>query len=261
VAPERQSLTNPIEPRVKAASDLPTSERIAQGLPAMYRQSPVPRLLVVDDEPSISSFLRMGLARSGFDVTVASDGDEALAAVDREPFDLIVLDLMLPGIDGVSVCRRLRCNAELMILMLTAADSVPQRVAGLEAGADDYLVKPFDFEELLARLRALLRRRLPAARSPELRAGPFVLDDGAAVVTRDGVAVELSRREYDLFKLFLLHPRQVLTRDVILDQVWGYGFYGDANIVDVYVRYLRNKLDPDRRFIQTVRGLGYRLVP
>lgn len=224
----------------------------------MYRKGPSARVLVVDDEPSITSFLRMGLAHSGFEVTVTSDGNEALAAVGAEHFDLVVLDLMLPGIDGVSLCRRLRRDGELMILMLTAADSVRQRVAGLEAGADDYLVKPFDFEELVARLRALLRRRLPA-RTTELHAGPFALDDESAVVTNDGVEVDLSRREYDLFKLFLLHPRQVLTRDVILDQVWGYGFYGDANVVDVYVRYLRNKLDPDRRYIQTVRGLGYRL--
>lgn len=225
----------------------------------MYRHGPPARVLVVDDEASITSFLRMGLARSGYEVTVASDGNEALAAAGREHFDLVVLDVMLPGIDGVSVCRRLRGNAELMILMLTAADAVAQRVAGLEAGADDYMVKPFDFEELLARLRALLRRRLPD-QPGELHLGPFSLDDRAALVTKDGVAVELSRREYDLFKLFLLRSRQVLTRDVILDQVWGYGFYGDANVVDVYVRYLRNKLDPDHRFIQTVRGLGYRLV-
>jgi DNA-binding response OmpR family regulator len=241
-----------------STSDRPTSERIAEALPALYREGRPARILVVDDEPSITSFLRMGLSRSGFEVTVASDGNEALAAVDREQFDLVVLDVMLPGVDGISVCRRLRRNATLMILMLTAADAVAQRVAGLEAGADDYLVKPFDFEELLARLRALLRRRLPV-RPAELRLGPFILDDQAVVVTKDGVEVPLSRREYDLFKLFLLHPRQVLTRDVILDQVWGYGFYGDANVVDVYVRYLRNKLDPDRRFIQTVRGLGYRL--
>lgn len=239
-------------------SDRPTSERIAEALPAMHRDGAPARILVVDDEPSITSFLRMGLSRSGFEVAVASDGNEALAAVDREQFDLVVLDVMLPGVDGVSVCRRLRRDATLMILMLTAADAVAERVAGLEAGADDYLVKPFDFEELLARLRALLRRRLPV-QPAELRLGPFVLDDQAVVVTKDGAEVQLSRREYDLFKLFLLHPRQVLTRDVILDQVWGYGFYGDANVVDVYVRYLRNKLDPDRRFIQTVRGLGYRL--
>ncbi len=237
----------------------PTSQRIADELPGLHRSEPAPRVLVVDDEPAITSFLRMGLNRFGYEVTVAGGGTEALAAVDREHVDLVVLDVMLPGIDGIEVCKRLRGDRDLLILMLTAADAVSQRVAGLEAGADDYLVKPFDFEELLARVRALLRRRLPQ-QATLLSAGPYVLDDLAAVVTKDGVAVELSRREYDLFKLFLLHPRQVLTRDVILDQVWGRSFYGDANVVDVYVRYLRNKLDLERVYLKTVRGLGYRLA-
>lgn len=237
----------------------PTSARIAEDLPALYQPDRPPKVLVVDDEPAITSFLRMGLGRVGFEVTVAADGAGALASVDRERFDVVVLDLMLPGINGMEVCRRLRGDRELLILMLTAADAVGDRVAGLESGADDYLVKPFDFEELVARIRALLRRRLPEQASL-LCAGPYTLDDRAATVTKNDEVVELSRREYDLFKLFLRHPRQVLTRDVILDQVWGHAFYGDANVVDVYIRYLRNKLDPERRYIQTVRGLGYRLV-
>jgi two-component system response regulator MprA len=244
---------------VTRPQDRPTARRIADELPDLYRPGPRPRVLVVDDEPAISSFLRMGLARFGYDVTVAATGPDTLALIDSDRFDLVVLDVMLPGMDGVEVCRRLRGDPELLILMLTARDAVAERVAGLEAGADDYLVKPFDFEELLARVRALLRRRRPD-QSSMYSAGPFVLDDRAALVTKDGVAVELSRREYDLFKLFLSRPRQVLTRDVILDQVWGHFFYGDPNVVDVYVRYLRTKLDPERRFIQTVRGLGYRLV-
>ena len=236
----------------------PTSERIATGLPGLHRPEPPPRLLVVDDEPSITSFLRMGLLHAGYEVVVAADGPAALAAAGEQRFDLAVLDVMLPGTDGVEVCRRLRGDPDLCILMLTAADAVAQRVAGLEAGADDYLVKPFDFEELVARVRALLRRRR-RGQATVLAAGPFALDDGAARVTVDGEEVALSRREYDLLKLFLRNPGQVLTRDVILDQVWGYGFYGDAKVVDVYVRYLRNKLDPERHHLQTVRGLGYRL--
>jgi len=202
----------------------PTSQRIADDLPGLHRPGLRPRVLVVDDEASITSFLRMGLTRSGFDVTVAADGAEALSCVDRDHFEVVVLDLMLPGIDGMQVCHRMRGDRDLLILMLTAADAVAQRVAGLEAGADDYLIKPFDFEELVARIRALLRRRLPDQASL-LSAGPFSLDDHAAVITKDGSPVELSRREYDLFKLFLRHPRQVLTRDIILDQVWGHGFY------------------------------------
>jgi len=244
--------TQGIDPRA-------TAERLADSLPGLYRAHPVPRVLVVDDEPAIASFLRMGLTHAGYEVALAADGVEALAWVGRERFDLVVLDVMLPGIDGVEVCRRLRGDRDLLILMLTAADAVSDRIVGLESGADDYMIKPFDFEELVARIRALLRRRLPEQVSL-LSAGPFVLDDEAVTVAKNGVPVELSRREYDLFKLFLRHPRQVLTRDVILDQVWGHGFYGDANVVDVYVRYLRNKLDPERSYIQTVRGLGYRLV-
>ncbi len=237
----------------------PTGERLSDGLPGLHRPPRRPSILVVDDEPAITSFLRMGLSRSGYDVTVAGDGPQALAAADGTHLDLVVLDLMLPGMDGVEVCQRLGGNPELLILMLTAADAVTERIRGLDAGADDYLVKPFDFEELLARVRALLRRRLPEQQTI-LAAGPYVLDDGAATVTRDGELVELTRKEYDLFKLFLRHPRQVLTRDVIVDQVWGHTFYGDPNVVDVYIRYLRNKLDPERHYLQTVRGLGYRLM-
>jgi two-component system response regulator MprA len=237
----------------------PTSERLGERLPGLHRPVRPPSILVVDDEPSITSFLRMGLTRAGYEVSVAADGPEALAICDNGHVDLVVLDLMLPGMGGVEVCQRLRGDPDLLVLMLTAADAVDRRIEGLNAGADDYLVKPFDFEELLARVRALLRRRLPA-QQPLLSAGPYVLDDAAMTVTNDGEPVQLTRREYDLFKLFLRHPRQVLTRDVIVDQVWGHMFYGDPNVVDVYVRYLRNKLDPDRRHLQTVRGLGYRLM-
>ena len=237
----------------------PTGERLGERMPGLYRPVRSPSILVVDDEAAITSFLRMGLAQAGYEVSVAADGPEALAVCDGGHVDLVVLDLMLPGMDGVEVCQRLRGNPDLLVLMLTAADAVDQRIRGLDAGADDYLVKPFDFEELLARIRALLRRRLPEHQQL-LSAGPYVLDDVAMTVTRDGAPVDLTRREYDLFKLFLRHPRQVLTRDVIVDQVWGHMFYGDANVVDVYVRYLRNKLDPDRRHLQTVRGLGYRLM-
>ena len=238
---------------------LPTGQRLGERMPGLYRPVRSPSILVVDDEAAITSFLRMGLARAGYEVTVAADGPQALAVCDSGHIDLVVLDLMLPGMDGVEVCQRLRGNPDLLVLMLTAADAVEQRIRGLNAGADDYLVKPFDFEELLARIRALLRRRLPEQQLL-LSAGPYVLDDTAMTVTNDGEPVELTRREYDLFKLFLRHPRQVLTRDVIVDQVWGHMFYGDANVVDVYVRYLRRKLDPDRRYLQTVRGLGYRLM-
>ncbi len=176
-------------------------------MPGLHQPVRSPSILVVDDEAAITSFLRMGLARAGYEVTVAADGPQALAVCDSGHVDLVVLDLMLPGMDGVEVCQRLRGNPDLLVLMLTAADAVTQRIRGLDAGADDYLVKPFDFEELLARIRALLRRRLPEQQLL-LSAGPYVLDDTAMTVTNDGEPVELTRREYDLFKLFLRHPRQ-----------------------------------------------------
>lgn len=244
---------------VTGEAQRPTGERLSERLPGLHRPMHSPSILVVDDEPSITSFLRMGLARAGYEVRTAASGPEALSVCDSSHVDLVVLDVMLPGMGGVEVCQRLRGDPDLLVLMLTAADAVEQRIAGLNAGADDYLVKPFDFEELLARVRALLRRRLPEQQRL-LSAGPYVLDDTAMIVTHEGQPVELTQREYDLFKLFMRHPRQVLTRDVIVDQVWGYMFHGDPNVVDVYVRYLRNKLDPNRHHLQTVRGLGYRLV-
>ncbi len=237
----------------------PTAEVLAADAPDVHRRGPAPRILVVDDETSIASFLRMGLAREGYGVTVATDGPAALICAAEAAFDLAILDVMLPGITGVEVCRRLRGDPNLMILMLTARDTIADRVTGLDAGADDYIVKPFDFEELLAHVRALLRRRFPAQDTTH-SAGPFCVDDATRIATVNGIAVDLAPREYDLLKTFLVNPRQVLTRDVILNHVWGPSYFGGASVVDVYVGYLRRKLDPEHRYIQTVRGLGYRLV-
>jgi two-component system response regulator MprA len=216
------------------------------------------RILVVEDEPQIANFLRVGLGYEGFSVAVAVDGYEALAELKNFKPQLVILDLMLPGIDGMELARRMRGDSGLMIIMLTARDQVEDRIAGLRAGADDYLVKPFDFEELVARIHAVTRRRL----SPEagiLTAGPITLDQERHVVTLGGSEVELTVKEYDLLFLFLRHAGRVLSRRFILDQVWGHEFY-DENNVEVYVRYLRRKLDdPDHQLIETVRGVGYRL--
>jgi two-component system response regulator MprA len=216
------------------------------------------RILVVEDEPQIANFLRVGLGYEGFSVAVAEDGYEALAELKRFKPQLVILDLMLPGIDGMELAKRMREDSGLMIIMLTARDEVEDRIAGLRAGADDYLVKPFDFEELVARIHAVARRRL----FPEagiLKAGPITLDQERHLVTRDGSAVELTVKEYDLLFLFLRHVGRVLSRRFILDQVWGHEFY-DENNVEVYVRYLRRKLgDPEHHLIETVRGVGYRL--
>jgi two-component system response regulator MprA len=216
------------------------------------------RILVVEDEPQIANFLRVGLGYEGFSVAVAEDGYEALAELKNFKPQLVILDLMLPGIDGMELARRMRGDSGLMIIMLTARDQVEDRIAGLRAGADDYLVKPFDFEELVARIHAVTRRRL----SPQagiLTAGPVTLDQERHVVTLGGSEVELTVKEYDLLFLFLRHAGRVLSRRFILDQVWGHEFY-DENNVEVYVRYLRRKLDdPDHQLIETVRGVGYRL--
>ena len=217
------------------------------------------RILVIDDDPKIRSVVRRGLVYEGFRVTEAGSGEEGLdKARDRTP-DLVVLDVMLPGIDGLEVCRRLReAGDEVSILMLTARDEVKDRVEGLETGADDYLVKPFSFEELLARVRALLRRR-PTQSGEMLRFGDLDLDVDAHEASRAGRPIPLTTTEFNLLLLLMHHPRKVLTRDVIMDRVWSYDFGGESNVLEVYVRYLRNKLEAggEPRLIHTVRGSGY----
>jgi DNA-binding response OmpR family regulator len=216
------------------------------------------RILVVEDEPQISNFLRVGLGYEGFSVAVAEDGHEALAELKRFKPQLVILDLMLPGIGGMELAERMRVDPELMIIMLTARDQVEERIAGLNAGADDYLVKPFDFEELVARIHAVTRRR-GAPEAAVLKVGRLILDRESRVVTMNGEAVDLTAKEFELLLLFMAHPGKALSRRFILDQVWGHEFY-DENNVEVYVRYLRLKLgDAEHELIETVRGVGYRL--
>ncbi len=216
-------------------------------------------ILVVDDDPRITDLLRRVLAYEGYSVAVAATGDTALMrTLERAP-DLILLDVMLPGIDGLEVAKRLRAAGDTVpILMLTARDSIKDRVKGLETGADDYLVKPFANEELLARVKAMLRRR-SAEHSEVLRYADVELDIGTRVAHRKGREIELSPTEYELLALFLRRPRQVLTRDIILDRVWGMDFEGSSNVMEVYVGYLRSKLEAngEPRLIHTVRGVGY----
>jgi two-component system, OmpR family, response regulator MprA len=216
------------------------------------------RILVIEDEPQIADLLRRGLIYEGYAAEVAPDGETGLAVARERPPDVVLLDLMLPGIDGLTVCRRLRAAGDTPILILTAKDAVPDRVAGLDAGADDYLVKPFSFDELLARVRALLRRRRDGARET-LHFGDLVLEPASRQVRRGNRRVELTAREFDLLALFLQNPRQVITRDTIYDRIWGYDFGSESNIIEVYIRNLRNKLEADggSRLIQTVRGVGY----
>jgi DNA-binding response OmpR family regulator len=221
-------------------------------------ETPV-RILVVDDEPNIVNLLRIGLKYEGFSVEVAQDGVEALHQAATFKPHLVVLDLSLPGMDGLEVAERLQADPDLLIVMLTARDQVPDRILGLQTGADDYVVKPFDYDELLARIRAVARRRMPAQREI-LRFGAITLDHTRRVVTVDGEVISLTLREYDLLRLFMLNPRVVLSRQVVLDRIWGYDFFGDDNNVEVYVGYLRRKLGEARHLIETVRGVGYRLA-
>ncbi len=221
--------------------------------------SEVPRILVVDDDPKIRTVLRRGLAYEGYRVVEAGTGEEGLEKAREHLPNLVVLDVMLPGIDGLEVCRRLRASGdELAILMLTARDEVRDRVVGLETGADDYLVKPFSFEELLARVHALLRRRAAPA-GEVLRFADLELDVDAREARRGGRVIELTTTEFNLLLLFMRHPRKVLTRDVIMEHVWSYDFEGESNVLEVYVRYLRSKLEvgDSTRLIHTVRGAGY----
>jgi two-component system response regulator MprA len=225
-------------------------------------------ILLVEDEPSISGFVRRGLIFEGFEVDVAPNGRIALDMIrNREP-DLLILDLMLPEVNGLEVTRRLRSaeesssNQRLPILMLTARDTVADRVTGLDAGADDYLVKPFDFDELLARVRALLRRVTPVAdvvTGEILEYANVRLDTGSRVIHRGEREIELTPREFDLLALFLRHPNQVLTRSTLMQRVWGDDFFGESNVLEVVIGNVRRALEDhgESRLIQTVRGIGY----
>ena len=218
-------------------------------------------MLVVDDDPNMVSMLRRTLGFEGYRVSTAEDGESALRTAERERPDVVVLDVMLPGIDGLDVCRRLRSRHDVPILLLTARGSVPDRVAGLDAGADDYLPKPFAVDELLARVRALLRRSGPE-QAEILEFADLRLVPATREVFRSGRKVELTAREFDLLELLLRHPRQVLTRQVIFQQVWGYEFLGSSsNSIDVHIKGLRDKLEAEgeARLIHTIRRVGYSL--
>jgi len=220
------------------------------------------RVLVVDDEPAVRAAVTRALTLDGYEVVAAEDGPGALGAVRRERPELVVLDVLMPELDGIAVCRRLRGDGDRTpILMLTARDAVSDRVAGLDAGADDYLVKPFALEELLARVRALLRRTVNGDPHGALRFADLSLDPSTREVRRGERLVELTRTEFLLLELFLLNPRQVLPRSLIFDRVWGYDFGPTSNSLEVYVGYLRRKLEGggEPRLIQTVRGVGYAL--
>ena len=218
-------------------------------------------ILIVDDDNRVTNALRRTLAYEGYQVSITANGEGALSIVRTRPPDLVILDLMLPGIDGLEVCRRLRSAGDgIAILMLTARDAIADRVAGLEIGADDYLVKPFALEELLARVKALLRRRNP----PDITFEVLVfedleLDTATRQAKRGNHLIDLSTTEYELLAMFMRNPRIVLTRSVLMDRIWGSDFEGGPNVLEVYIGHLRSKLEQqsEKRLIQTVRGAGY----
>jgi DNA-binding response OmpR family regulator len=217
------------------------------------------RILIVEDEVKLARFIELELLSEGYEITVAYDGMSGLALLRESPPDLAILDWMLPGLSGLEICRRLRATGNsLPVILLTARDEISDRVAGLDAGADDYVVKPFSIEELLARIRAHLRRK-PENNADFLQFEDLSLHLRTREVYRGQRAIELTVKEFDLLEYLLSHPRQVLTREQILERVWGYDFLGDSNIIEVYIRYLRLKIEGmgEKRLIHTVRSVGY----
>jgi two-component system, OmpR family, response regulator TrcR len=235
-------------------------------LPRIYRADGSPiRVLLVDDEPALTNLVRMALHYEGWAVDIAHNGREAMAKFDRVSPDVLVLDIMLPDVDGLRILERIRqSDGYTPTLFLTARDSVMDRVTGLTAGADDYMTKPFSLEELVARLRGLLRRssQQPAPAAESLKIGDLRVDTASREVTRDGTAISLSSTEFELLRFLVRNPRRALSRAEILDRVWNYDFAGRTSIVDLYISYLRKKIDSGRDpMIHTVRGVGYMLRP
>ncbi len=216
------------------------------------------KILLVEDEPNIARFVELELTHEGYEVVKAEDGREGLRLAEAGGFDLVLLDIMLPGLNGLEVLRRLRKSSQLPVIMLTARDAVMDKVTGLDMGADDYITKPFSIEELLARIRTALRKTVKQE-SKQLSYGPLVMDVLRYTVTIEEQPVDLTGREFSLLQALLENQGIVMTREVLMDQVWGYDFVGETNLVDVYIRYLRAKIaeKTDRKLIQTIRGVGY----
>ncbi|KJU72150.1 response regulator transcription factor [Clostridium baratii] len=216
-------------------------------------------VLIVEDEENMVSFIKMELEYEGYNVDVANDGRKAVSLALEKDYDVILLDLMLPGINGIEVCRRIRKEKETPIIMLTARDSVMDKVTGLKSGADDYLAKPFAIEELIARMEVIFRRNKKEKINSELKFKDIILDIEGRTVRRNNEVIELTNTEFQLLLMFMKNINRALTRDIIMENIWGYNSEAETNVVDVYVRYIRNKLDKNdkEKYIQTIRGVGY----
>ena len=215
------------------------------------------KILLIEDEPQIARFVQLELTHEGYDVSIAHDGRDGLEVFKAHPFDLVLLDIMLPSLNGIEVLRRIRQQSSIPVIMLTARDSVMDKVSGLDSGADDYITKPFSIEELLARIRSMLRKQV--IQNSTLTFKSLVLDVNQYVCHVNNSPVELTKKEFDLLHMLLKNKNQVLSREILLEKIWGYEFDGSTNAIDVYVRYLRAKIeDPfNEKFIHTVRGVGY----
>lgn len=217
------------------------------------------KILLVEDEKQMSMFIDMELTHEGYKVDAAYEGREALNKVKEIDYDLILLDIMIPNLNGIEVCRRIRQFSKVPIIMLTAKSDIPDKVLGLDVGANDYLTKPFAIEELLARIRVYERNNVSNNNSDVFKVKDIVMDDKTHEVKRDDMEIELTKKEYDLLKMLLVNKNVVLTREKMIEEVWGYDYMGDTNVVDVFIRYLRSKIDDgfDDKLITTIRGVGY----
>ena len=217
------------------------------------------KILLVEDEKLMSMFVEMELNHEGYKVDVAYDGCEALKISQRNDYDLVLLDVMIPGISGIEVCKEIRQSSQVPIIMLTAKSDISDKVLGLDVGANDYLTKPFAIEELLARIRVYQRNKFISNNTNQIKVKDVIMDNKAHKVTRSGTEIELTKKEYDLLEILLINKNVVLTRAQLIENVWGYDYMGDTNVVDVFIKYLRNKIDDgfEDKFISTIRGVGY----
>lgn len=216
-------------------------------------------ILIIEDEKQMAMFIEMELTHEGYNVSVKHDGREGLREAESGDYHLILLDIMLPGLNGMEICRRLRQTSKVPIIMLTAKGEITDRVMGLDMGANDYITKPFAIEELLARIRAIRRNEILEVNLVEVKVADIVMNNLTHEVTRDGKIIELTKKEYDLLEILLNNKNIVLSRELLIERIWGYDFYGDSNVVDVFIRYLRSKIDDDfeNKIITTIRGVGY----
>jgi len=217
------------------------------------------KILIVEDEKQMSMFIEMELSHEGYEVETAYDGREGLEKVENNEYDLILLDIMIPSLNGIEVCRRIRQFSNVPIIMLTAKSDVPDKVLGLDVGANDYLTKPFAIEELLARIRVYTREKVLKNKLDEIKVKDIVMNNITHEVWRDGKEIQLTKKEYDLLEMLLINKNIVLSREKLIEEVWGYDYVGDTNSVDVFIRYLRSKIDDDfeDKLITTIRGVGY----